>query len=237
MNRHGAFTLIELLVVISIIAILAAMLLPAISLVKNQANQASCMNRQKQIGLAIEGYRTDNEAVYPHCVNSDWGDFNWPSGLNAPYGPFAYDSYWGASPQPFIWGALMAYDITPPAASNGSMPKIWRCPARQRTNSDGGQPWMLGTNANWHINFRWNYVSAANSSSAAKGATRARLLYDYATPDWVKSDFMHGDGTTNVIYADLHGAKETYDTYRALNPTTTHEGEVTNAWSIDGWTR
>ena len=235
-----AFTLIELLVVITIIAILAAILMPTIGMVKKLANQSSCSSRQKQLALAIEAYRVENEAVYPLSALHDWGDFNWPAALTAPYSPYAYDSYWGNSPQPFLWGALMNYDIIPPVATgplNGTMAAIWRCPARQRLNSGGGRPYMIGTNAKWHTNFRWNYVKAANSSGAKFGVTRARLLYDYATPDWAKSDFMHADGTTNVIYADLHAAKESYDTYRTASPTATHAGEVTNAWSADGWTQ
>ena len=64
-ERRGAFTLVELLVVIAVIAILAALLLPALSRARQQALGIACLNNLKQLQICSHLYALDHEDRLP----------------------------------------------------------------------------------------------------------------------------------------------------------------------------
>ncbi len=88
--RRTGFTLIELLVVVAIIAVLVAMLLPALNQARASAKKVVCMNNLRQVNLAMYYYLDDDNDVYPPCykpdvaVEDDYKKVFWPQRL-IPY--------------------------------------------------------------------------------------------------------------------------------------------------------
>ncbi|MGA3171772.1 MAG: type II secretion system protein [Chthoniobacteraceae bacterium] len=91
--RRLGFTLLELLCVIAIIAVLASMLMPALTTMQNRADSIKCASNLRAIGVACQLYLQDNQFIYP-CIESDpTGAPVYPAGVQAQTMVQAFGKY------------------------------------------------------------------------------------------------------------------------------------------------
>ncbi|OGV67531.1 MAG: hypothetical protein A3K19_17650 [Lentisphaerae bacterium RIFOXYB12_FULL_65_16] len=137
------FTLIELLVVIAIIAILASMLLPALSQAKDKARQISCMGNIAQLGAAVL------------CYVHEWDERLIPSDYNIEGGSTVGN--WGTWPYKLAPGLGGTSDVWWTA-------EVFVCPAQPKASLTLGPPPYVAYGYNYSY-LGWDTASAYNSTA------------------------------------------------------------------------
>ena len=155
-RRPLGFTLIELLVVISIIAILLAILLPALGAAKESGRNTACMSNFKQWGIALEAYKAENKYMLPKPQHEVGG-----SAKDDPYEGMWYNAL------PAMIDAPQYTDVYDGTSTRSyTNENIWWCPEARKTF---GPPSFTGSGNSFDYGF--NTVLDGTGSYGPKPAS------------------------------------------------------------------
>lgn len=229
-GKRRFFTLIELLVTIAIIAILAAMLLPALNKARESARSATCLSNRKQLLLATFQYTDNNNGFLPKHKPA--------SGATATWGTLLYYDHTGKSmPGTFTEGPSKWMEwISSDGGANYLRPRlpIFDCPSAERPISIMKRSFHIGVN---YCMYGDDYIALGRNKLNSCKYPSIRMLYtDLRGPAYADSVYERGDANLNwmgsMVY--LHNATSTVGYVDGhANRVKMYQVPAVSAWRLD----
>jgi prepilin-type processing-associated H-X9-DG protein/prepilin-type N-terminal cleavage/methylation domain-containing protein len=233
---RGAFTLVELLVVIGIIAVLVAILLPALSQARLAAKETVCQSNLRQFGFAIQEYVGQFKGGLPQ--KGPDGSDNGTNAFKPPNGVAGFDdsSIWFNSLPPFI-NTRSYYDMllddnkggAPVPYPGGGTENIFVCPVAGPPATQNGHDLV---DTNWYLLYGIDSSGAMKNSTGMASEGQFKFNMSYVWNSKLSSSIQQGTLATGINITQCNPSSDIVLMVEKINNSAEYMDNEVQRWNL-----